>query len=178
MKPTLKNKKLPEKKREDFPELTERQFRFCQAYVQKGSNATIAAKEAGYGTPDRRGSELCKLPKVKQTIDLLRKEVMENKNFTLSREINAEYLANLINDPTTPHASTLRAIEILNMMMGWNEPDKLELKPVIMDSDEVIIKKAERLLLENGYKLIAPPKGQVFTMNSLEDAIKMRIIQS
>ena len=136
--------------------LTTRQYQFCQAFVQQNSNATIAAKAAGYGSPSRRGSELCKRPEIQEAIQLLRGETLETQSSTLNRNSQIKLLGKMVTDTTIPTMSRIRAIELLNKMMGWNEPEKQEVTQVIRDTLEMTIKKCTRLLVEHGYKVIAP----------------------
>jgi phage terminase small subunit len=136
--------------------LTDRQIRFCQEFIKPGMDQAKALRAAGYAEQyiNVGGRQILKNPAIAAKIEELRKPL--EKQYNVSRSKQIERLEGIIED-SERDADKLKAIEIMNKMMGLNEPEKLQVTHVIRDDLETKLKKCTRLLVENGYKVIPPP---------------------
>lgn len=112
--------------------LTPKQEKFCQEYVTTG-NASEAYRRS-YNcskskdtTINRKAKEMMDMDKISARIKELQGE--ESKKHSKTRDDIIEDLVYVIDKfkktgNFTNH--TLKAIEIMNKMCGWNEPDKAE----------------------------------------------------
>lgn len=110
--------------------LTAKQQKFINEYMLD-LNATQAAIRAGYSekTAYSIGNENLNKPEIKNEIDRLKKET------ALSTQITKEQLINdlvtikemCLSDARVTHNS-IKAIEVINKMLGFNEPDKKDIK--------------------------------------------------
>lgn len=108
--------------------LRDKQEKFVQEYLID-FNASQAAIRAGYSEKTSRaiGSELLTNPNIQERIKELQSQTVQKLNITKDEIlINLKTIMDmhLMND--NPNAA-LKAIEILNKMLGLNEPDKQEL---------------------------------------------------
>lgn len=107
---------------------TDKQKRFIEEYLID-FNATQAAKRAGYSekTAYSIGQELLTKPEIKAAIELKQSETSNSLQVTkeslIKDLIELKELAK--NDPKSFHNS-IKAIEVINKMLGFNEPDKVE----------------------------------------------------
>ncbi len=117
--------------------LTNKQERFIDEYTID-FNATRAAKSAGYSedTAYSQGQRLLTHPKIQERIQLKKEEIA--KRVQISKE---EIIKNLIQikDEAQP-AQAIRALEVLNRMLGFNATEKQELtvreQPLFGDEQE------------------------------------------
>jgi len=144
---------MASKKKADLP-LTDKQLRFCQIFASEGATILSAMIGAGYTEQYARtgGRGMENDPRIKAKIEELRKPL--EKKFGVNREKQIERLEDVINDYEAKHSDRLKAIEIMNKMMGLNEPEKHEVSHSVLSDDlETTIAKAIRILKENGYKV-------------------------
>ena len=110
--------------------LTAKQQRFIEEYLVS-FNATDAAIKAGYSekTAYSIGNENLSKPEIKAEIERLQGET--SKSIQVTKESLINDLLRIkdlcITNPRAVHNST-KAIEVLNKMLGFNEPDKQEVK--------------------------------------------------
>jgi phage terminase small subunit len=109
--------------------LNDKQRKFAYEYVID-FNATDAAKRAGYSvqTAYSQGQRLLKHVEVADLIDKLKNKALSNASKT--REDVVKHLEDIVDLYMTTGkfaANAIRALEILNKMHGWNEPDKQEI---------------------------------------------------
>lgn len=120
--------------------LTQKQENFCQEYVICG-NASEAYRKAYNSvgkleTTSKRAYELLQNPVIKDRINELKSNV--SKNMQIEREEIINNLKQVVDKYLLDGRLTtnaLKAIEILNKMLGWNEPDKhqVEHKGVVIN---------------------------------------------
>lgn len=110
--------------------LTKKQELFIQYYMANGFNATQAAKDAGYSekTAYAIGEENLRKLDIKKRIEELQAETIKDIKIT------KEKLLNDLNDileanKDNPKAGFLaiKAIETINKMLGYNEPEKKDI---------------------------------------------------
>ena len=130
--------------------LTDRQLLFCEEFVKPGMDLSKALRAAGYSARyvDNGGTGILKNPRIAAKIEELRKPL--EKKYGVSRSKQIERLESIIEDSELDK-DRLKAIEIMNKMMGLNEPDKVEVTNVIRDDLQTTLKKAQRILEEYGY---------------------------
>jgi len=110
--------------------LTTKNKQFCEEFLSNGMNITKAYMDV-YGTTDYNaaaacGSRMLKKDKIQEYLNYLRKDTMER--LRISREEIIEDLIDIKNsNKTTSPSNSLKSIEILNKMLGFNEPDKHDL---------------------------------------------------
>lgn len=108
--------------------LTDKQERFIQEYMID-FNATQSAIRAGYSakTAYSIGEENLRKPEIKLRIEELQAEVIKDIKITKERLLNDlnDILAINKFEPKGAFAA-LKAIEILNKMLGYNEPEKVQ----------------------------------------------------
>lgn len=110
-------------------ELTDKQRRFCEEYVIDW-NATRAATAAGYSekTAAVIGGENLRKPYIQEYIEEIQKDLAKLAgvsalgNLIELRKIAFEIDAN--GKPKNKAMDRLRAIEIINKMLGYNAPEK------------------------------------------------------
>ena len=110
---------------EKHAELTQKQKLFCEYYIENW-NATDAARRAGYSenTADVIGCENLTKPNIKQYIEEIQKDIA--KLAGISRLSIVKDLIN-IKDHAEQEKDKIKAIEVVNKMLGMNEPDKQEI---------------------------------------------------
>lgn len=106
---------------------------FCVSYMKNNHNATKAYCEVygvGDGTGGVNGFKLLKNAKIVARIDYLQSQIA--KKVMITRE---ELIMDLIdiknNNKIEFSPSALKAIEIINKMCGFNEPEKIEHSGII-----------------------------------------------
>jgi len=112
----------------NFKDLTDKQKQFCKEYVTDW-NATRSAIAAGYSekTAQMIGSENLTKPIINAYIEHIQKDLL--KLCGVSVLGNVTKLKEIIEDDLTDKVSDkLKALEIINKMLGLNAPDKQELK--------------------------------------------------
>lgn len=109
--------------------LNNKQRNFINEYM-KDMNATEAAKRAGYSdkTARQQGSRLLSNADIQK--ELKRRQSKSTSDVEKTRADMIENLQTVIEmyltaGKNTPHA--LKAIDMLNKMKGWYEPDKAEI---------------------------------------------------
>jgi phage terminase small subunit len=106
--------------------LTNKHRKFIDEYL-KDMNASAAAERAGYApaTARQQGSRLLTNADIQNEIK--RRQAIDSSKSAKTREQIMNDLETVINMYLTAGKLTnnaLKAIEILNRMKGWNEPDK------------------------------------------------------
>ena len=112
----------------NFKDLTDKQKQFCKEYVTDW-NATRSAIAAGYSekTAKEIGCENLTKPNINAYIEHIQKDLL--KLCGVSVLGNVTKLKEIIEDDLTDKVSDkLKALEIINKMLGLNAPDKSELK--------------------------------------------------
>jgi phage terminase small subunit len=104
--------------------LTVKQELFCQYYVSNGFNAAQACRSAGYSekTSASQGSRMLTDPKIQKFIDEYRLEV--NSQIDISKETLLEKLNQMVLE--SPEGIKLKAIDMINKMLGHYAPEKQE----------------------------------------------------
>jgi phage terminase small subunit len=110
--------------------LTARQERFCQEYINC-LNGTEAAIKAGYSAKvaNRIATENLSKLVIVNRLKELQKPLAEKLNITRD-DILKEYQALYKSEPDgflVKHSDRLKALELTAKMLGFNEPDKLDL---------------------------------------------------
>ena len=111
-----------------FKDLTGKQKAFCYEYV-KDWNATRAAKEAGYSEDSAQviGSENLSKPIIQAYIEHIQKDLLKLCGVSVLGNITK--LKEIIEDDLTDKPSDkIKALEVINKMLGLNAPDKSEQK--------------------------------------------------
>lgn len=110
-------------------ELTNKQRRFCEEYVIDW-NATRAAKAAGYSekTAYSIGQENLKKPEIQAFLEEIQKDISKLAGVSALRNINKLVEIAFAEDEKTRHTDRIKAIEVINKMLGLNEPEKIEAK--------------------------------------------------
>lgn len=114
-------------------ELTDKQRRFCEEYVIDW-NATRAATAAGYSEKTARtiGAENLTKPNIQEYIEEIQKDLAKLAGVSalgnlielkkIAFEIDANGKSRRV--PKNKAIDRLRAIEIINKMLGYNAPEK------------------------------------------------------
>ena len=108
--------------------LTDKQKRFCEEYVIDW-NATRSAIAAGYSekTAYSIGQENLKKPEISGHIEKIKNNLQELSGISSLRIILELKRIALMEDDTYEKASDrLKAIEVINKMLGYNSPDKID----------------------------------------------------
>jgi phage terminase small subunit len=105
--------------------LTEKQKIFCEEYVVDW-NATRAAKAAGYSekTAGAIGAENLTKPLIADYIEHIQKDL--KKLAGVSALSNIKVLTDIINKSTAKDNDKQKSVEIINKMLGFNEPEEIE----------------------------------------------------
>ena len=106
--------------------LTGKQKRFCEEYVLDW-NATRAAKAAGYSeeTAYSIGSENLRKPELKAYIEEIQQDLQ--KLAGISKLSVLQELQNIIKEENTDTVGIkdkIKALEVVNKMLGFNDPEK------------------------------------------------------
>ena len=112
----------------DFKDLTDKQKQFCKEYVTDW-NATRAAKAAGYSehTAKEIGSQNLTKPIINAYIEHIQKDLLKLCGVSVLGNVNK--LKEILESEQTDKASDkIKALEVINKMLGLNAPDKSELK--------------------------------------------------
>lgn len=111
--------------------LTDKQKRFCEEYVVDW-NATRAAKAAGYSenTADVIGSENLAKPYIQDHIEYIQKDLAKLAGISALK--NLQTLKEIIEgnedgEQIATHRDRMKAVEIINKMIGLNAPEKQEI---------------------------------------------------
>lgn len=116
----------------DFDNLTDKQKAFCKEYVMDW-NGTQAAIRAGYSaeTAASQASRLLTNVKIKEYIEHIQQDIQQL--IGISKASNALALLEIALDKKARHSDKIKAREVVNKMLGFNEPEKredtLEIKP-------------------------------------------------
>jgi len=135
--------------------LTARQERFCQEYINC-LNGTEAAIKAGYSAKvaNRIATENLSKLVIVNRLKELQKPLAEKLNITRD-DILKEYQALYKSEPDgflVKHSDRLKALELTAKMLGFNEPDRLDLttKGESMKPVNIVVETAEqKTVLEN-----------------------------
>ena len=105
-------------------ELTPKQKLFCEEYILDW-NATRAAKVAGYSenTAQQIGSENLLKPLIKEYIEEIQKDIAKLAGISRLSIIN-DLIS--LKDGAEQDKDKLKAIEVINKMTGFNEPEKID----------------------------------------------------
>lgn len=107
-------------------ELNENHRAFVQYYLSNGFNATKAYMkaypEAGYDTARTGGSDLLAKPDIQAEVERVRNE-FEAKTIITKEEIIQKLYEIMMANQGKKDTFTLKSIEILNKMLGYNEPE-------------------------------------------------------
>lgn len=112
----------------NFKDLTDKQKAFCKEYV-KDWNATRAAIDSGYSekTAQVIGSENLSKPIIQAYIEHIQKDLLKLCGVSVLGNITK--LKEIIEDDMTDKPSDkIKALEVINKMLGLNAPEKKELK--------------------------------------------------
>ena len=112
----------------NFKDLTDKQKQFCKEYVTDW-NATRAAKAAGYSEKTAKdiGCENLAKPNIQAYIEHIQKDLLKLCGVSLLG--NVTKLKEIIESELTDKQSDkIKALEVINKMLGLNAPDKQELK--------------------------------------------------
>ena len=108
-------------------QLTEKEENFCQKYVQC-LNYGQAILDAGYETnlnnARKLGWKYMQKKHIRDRVNELKKEIRDMILFEKLETIDT--LIRIITDKNTKTKDILKAIEILNRMQGYNEPEKID----------------------------------------------------
>lgn len=127
--------------------LTDKQRRFCEEYVIDW-NATRAAIAAGYSenTAQQMGAENLTKPVISEYIEEIQKDLAKLAGVSALRNIKA--LSEIAFDERSRDTDRIKALEVINKMLGYNAPEKLETTNTHQFSDwteEQLRKEDERL---------------------------------
>jgi phage terminase small subunit len=124
----------------DFSELTDKQRRFCEEYIVDW-NASRSALAAGYSekTAYQIGHENLKKVEIQAYIEHIQKDL--KKQAGMSVLSNLKKVEEILLDKDARNNDKLKAVEIINKMLGFNAPDKSEvdMKGEISNTGEVSI---------------------------------------
>jgi phage terminase small subunit len=139
---------MKEESGENNKELTSKQQMFCEYYIENW-NASDAARRAGYSenTCGEIGYENLKKPQIKEYITEIQKDIA--KIAGISRLSIVKDLIQ-IKDLAEQDKDQLKAIEVINKMVGFNDADKVDLTTQgesvnkttdlsLLDDDEVLL---------------------------------------
>lgn len=109
------------------PDLTQKQKLFCQYYIIDW-NGSKAAIKAGYSekTAKEIASENLTKPNIKEYIKGIQENLEEQAEISRLRQLKLLIDIAYHNEKERTN-DRLKAIEIINKMLGYNEPDKLDL---------------------------------------------------
>ncbi len=114
--------------------LNQRQHFFCDALLL-GMSQAAAYRAAGY-SPKRAETEAAKLVRHPVVSRYLASERAKTAAASrMDRGAVVEFLCRVVQGETQANANQLRAVEILNRICGWNEPEKLS------GNIEIVIRK-------------------------------------
>ena len=104
--------------------LTEKQRLFCEYYIENW-NASDAARRAGYSenSAGQIGEQNLKKLEIKEYIEEIQKDL--SKIAGISRLSIIKDLVN-IKDYAEQEKDKIKALEVVNKMLGFNEPDKVD----------------------------------------------------
>jgi phage terminase small subunit len=116
----------------DFDNLTDKQKAFCKEYVMDW-NATQAAIRAGYSDngAGQTAHNLLKNTEIRAYIEHIQQDIQQL--IGISKASNALELLKIAMKSDARDADRIKAREVVNKMLGFNEPEKredtLEIKP-------------------------------------------------
>jgi phage terminase small subunit len=124
--------------------LTPKQETFCNAYVETG-NASEAYRRvfnAGAmksGTINRKAVELLNNGKITARVEVLQAELKSKSDITKERILKE--LAKIGFADTDNLNAKIKALETINKMLGFNEPEKNEVTTTLNNHQHVVIFK-------------------------------------
>lgn len=103
--------------------LTDKQRIFCIEYL-KHWNATKAAIAAGYSEKSAEviGFENLRKPKIAKFIEEAQKDIQKIAEISVFSQL--EYLKEVILSKDESTKDKIKAVEVINKMLGFNEPEK------------------------------------------------------
>jgi phage terminase small subunit len=124
--------------------LTPKQETFCNAYVEVGnaSEAYRRAFEAGAMKPEtinRKAVELLNNGKITARVEVLQAELKSKSDITKERILKE--LAKIGFADTDNLNAKIKALETINKMLGFNEPEKNEVAATLNNHQHVVIFK-------------------------------------
>lgn len=116
--------------------LTYKQRRFCEEYVIDW-NATRAATAAGYSknTAYSIGQENLKKPEIANYIEEIQKDIAKLAGVSALKNIKALSEIAFSKDKKIRPTDRIKALEVINKMMGFNAPEKHETTNTHLFSD-------------------------------------------
>lgn len=108
--------------------LTDKQKRFCEEYVVDW-NATRAAIAAGYSekTAYSIGQENLKKPEIEEYIGKIKNDLEKQAGISALMIIKELKKIAFLDDEVYEKASDrIKAIEVINKMLGFNSPEKID----------------------------------------------------
>jgi len=123
--------------------LTPKQFKFVQEYLID-MNATQAAIRAGYSkkTAHSSGPRLLENVGIKEEIEKAQLR-MEMKTDITKQKILEKLWGIVVRNEEDMEMYAMKAIEIINKMQGYNEPDKQEVEHKGLTGFNINIKKSD-----------------------------------
>jgi hypothetical protein len=113
-------------------ELTDKELLFINTYLTNGRHITkaylVVHPNAKKSTAATEGSKLLKNPKIIEALRIIQEETAKKMNIT-KEELISDLITiknNNMGNGSTSFAS-IKAIEVLNKMLGYNSPDKQEI---------------------------------------------------
>lgn len=127
--------------------LTDKQRRFCEEYVIDW-NATRAAIAAGYSenTAQQMGAENLTKPVIAEYIEEIQKDLAKLAGVSALK--NLMTLSEIAYEQNSRDTDRIKALEVINKMLGYNAPEKHETTNTHQFSDwteEQLRKEDERL---------------------------------
>lgn len=109
--------------------LTDRQIKFCEAFLESKGNQSEAARKAGYSLPAQSGMKNMQDPRVRQMIrDLALPKILELDNLA------NDMAKTMLLDPEAPAASKVQLIKAIwsqaNTLLSQEEQELNEGKPL------------------------------------------------
>lgn len=108
-----------------FKDLTDKQKQFCKEYVTDW-NATRAAIASGYSenTAQVIGSENLSKPIIKEYIEYIQEDLLKLCGISVLGNINV--LKEILENKESRETDRIKALEVVNKMLGLNAPEKRE----------------------------------------------------
>jgi phage terminase small subunit len=116
--------------------MTPKQRIFCHEYIIDWNGAR-SAKEAGYSEKSSRqtANELLTKPYIQSYISLIQKDL--EKEAGVSRLKVLKKLDKIAFAKLTDEKDTIKALEVINKMLGYNEPEKQEVTQELTLKDKL-----------------------------------------
>lgn len=122
---------MPEEKQYTLDELkkklTKKESIFCHEYIIDWNGAR-SARKAGYTPLADRQAAYDTLTKayIKQYIDFIKDDLEKEAGISKLKQLNT--LGEIVEDKEATHRDQISAITETNKMMGYHEPDKLDIR--------------------------------------------------